>query len=383
MRKAIVAISLCLLAPASVVCAQHTAAPTRQSFDQLMQAAGQARDENRDNDAIQLYRRALSEQPESEQALWYLSTTLFEKEQYAEARDALRQFMTIRSDASPGWALLGVCEFNLKEYPRALEHLQRARSAGIGDRKDLAQLVLFDLAALLTRFERYDESLQVLASADPDPSQIEVAGLAGLRLPFLPNEIPQDHRELVHLAGRAVLAVQSENDQEADSVFAQLVAAYPNEPGVHFLYGAHLARQHPDQAIPEFERELQISPFHVLARVRIAEQLIATQQFDRALQLARQAIELDPERASAHAFAGEALIGKGDKTAGIKELETARATEPSVSRIHWDLMRAYAAVGRRDDAEREKQEMQKLLQNRTPSSSQGLGDASTDSLPPQ
>ena len=73
--------------------------------------------------------------------------------------------------------------------------------------------------------------------------------------------------------------------------------AYPNEPGVHFLYGAYLVQLHPNEAMPEFERELQISPSHVLARIRLADQLITQRDFDRALALAQQAIKLEPKRA--------------------------------------------------------------------------------------
>lgn len=359
-RLLIASLVACSL-PASIVSAQTTSAAPKQSYDEFLQAAETARNANRSDEAIVLFRRALSLQPESEEALWYLATVHYEKQQYAEARDVLRQFMTLRSDAAPGWALLGLCEFQLREYPRALVHLQRAMSQGIGDRKELVRPVLYDLMALLTRFERYDESQALLSYGDPGPSFIEPAGLAGLRLPFLPTEIPQDHRELVDLAGTAVLALQAEHYQEAETAFKQLVAAYPNEPGVHFLYGAYLAQRHPDQAAREFERELEISPFHVLARVRLAEQYIDRREFARALELAQQAIQLDPKRASAHAFAGEALIGMGRSAEGIKELEVARAADPSVSRVHWDLMRAYAAAGRKDDANREKDEMEKLL----------------------
>ena len=346
---------------------QETSAASQQSSDQLLQAAEKARDENRDEEAIHLFRRVLSEQPEAEQALWYLSTLLYEKAEYAEARDVLRQFMTIRSDAGSGWALLGMCEFNLREYPRALDHLQRAMAQGSGDSTELAQAVLYHLEILLTRFERYDESLALLAYGEPDSSLTEPAGLAGLRLPFLPAELPLDRRELVDLAGTAVLASQAEHNEEAESAFKRLIGAYPNEPGVHFLYGAYLARQHPDYAVPEFERELEISPFHVLARIRLAEQLIAKRDFNRALALAQQAIKLDPKRASAHLFAGEALVAKGDPVEGIKELEIARDGEPSVSRTHWDLLRAYASAGRKEDADREKQEIEKLLRNDSPS----------------
>lgn len=366
-RLCLAALAVCWF-PASIV-AQTASAGTKQSFDRLLQAAETARNENRDDDAIRFYRRALSEQPESEVALWYLGTLYYEKQQYAEARDLLRQFMTVRNDAGPGWALLGICEFQLREYPRALDHLQRAMSQGIGDRKELARPVLYDLMVLLTRFERYDESQALLAFGQPDSSLIEPAGLSGLRLPFLPVEIPPDRRQLVELAGKAVLALQAEQNGEAESAFEQLLTDYPNEPGVHFLYGAYLAREHPDDAAAQFERELEISPFHVLARVRLAEQMIARREFDRALELARQAIALDPKRASAHAFAGEALIGKGNATDGIKELEIAETYDPSVSRVHWDLMRAYAAAGRRQDADREKQEMENLLHPGASSSS--------------
>jgi tetratricopeptide (TPR) repeat protein len=350
--------------PASMLAGQESPVASRQSLDQLLQAAETARDENHIDEAIRLFQRALSKQPESEQALWYLGTLLYEKEQYAEARDVLRQFVTIRSDAGPAWALLGLGEFQLREYPRALDHLQRAMALGMGDRKELVQAVFYDVAVALTREERFDDSmdmlLKMLASGPPDPVLVEPAGLAGLRLPLLPTEVPPDRRELVNLVGRAVLALQTQHYEEADSGFRRLVSAYPKEPGVHFLYGAYLTELHPDDSVAEFERELEISPSHVLARIRLAEHLIAQRDFDRALALARQAIKLEPKRASAHMLAGEALLAAGNAADGLKELETAREDDPSVSRTHWDLLRAYAAAGRKEDAEREKLEIEKL-----------------------
>ena len=355
---------------------QESSAASRQSLDQLLQAAETARDENHIDEAIRLFQRAFSKQPESEQALWYLGTLLYEKEQYAEARDVLRQFVTIRPDAGPAWALLGLGEFRLREYPRALDHLQRAMALGMGDRKELVQAVFYDVAVALTREERFDDSmdmlLKMLASGSPDPALIEPAGLAGLRLPLLPTEVAPDRRELVNLAGRAVLALQTQHYEEAESEFRRLVSAYPKEPGVHFLYGAYLTELHPDDSVAEFERELEISPSHVLARIRLAEHLITQREFDRALALARQAIKLDPKRASAHMLAGEALLAAGNAGDGLKELETAREDDPSVSRTHWDLLRAYASAGRKEDAEREKLEIEKLHHAK---SSSRLGEA--------
>ena len=138
--------------------AQQAGTAVHLSFAQISQAADRARDENRDDDAIRLYKQALTKKPDWEQGLWYLATLLYEKEQYAAARDTFRQFMTLRPDAGPGWALLGISEFQTREYPRALDHLQNAMSRGMGDRKDLIQSVFYYVVVLLTRLERYDEA---------------------------------------------------------------------------------------------------------------------------------------------------------------------------------------------------------------------------------
>lgn len=367
----LIALIVACTSAASIAATQESGTAPRQSFTQVLQAAERARNENHDDAAIALFQRALSQQPDSQEALWYLGTVFYEKGQFGDARDVLRQFMTIRPDAGPGWALLGLSEFQLREYRRALRHLQRAMAVGIEDRKELVQLVFYEDAILLTRFEHYDDSmdmlLKMIASDARDPLLIEPAGLAGLRLPLLPSEIPADRRELVGLAGRAVLAMQTQHYEEANSEFKQLTAAYPSEPGVHFLYGAYLAQLHPNQAEREFERELEVSPSHVLARVRLADEVIAQRNFDRALTLAEQAVKLDPKRASPHMLAGEALIGKGNATEGIRQLEIARADDASIARIHWDLLRAYANAGRKEEVQREKLEIERLYNNKNSS----------------
>jgi len=361
----LLALSLAALPQAGLsAAAPQAASGGHLSFAQLSQAADRAREENRDDDALRLYKAALSKQPEWEQGLWYLGTVLYEKDQYPEARDVLRRFMTLRPDAGPGWALLGLSEFQMREYPRALDHLQRAMAVGMGDRNDLVQSVFYHGAVLLTRSELYDDSLDMLLkmlASDPNQSLlVEPAGLAGLRLPLLPSEIPADRRELVHLAGEAVLALQTQHYEDAEATFKRMEAAYPNEPGVHFLYGAYLMQLHPDDGIREMKRELEISPAHVLARVRLAEQYLTQQQFDEALSFAREAVKLDPKRASPHMLVGEGLVAKGDLSGGIKEFEAARDDDPLNIRIHWDLLRAYTETGRADDAKREKQEIEKL-----------------------
>ena len=101
----------------------------------------------------------------------------------------------------------------------------------------------------------------------------------------------------------------------------------------------------------------------------------AARESERALALARQAIKLDPKRASAHMLDGEALLAKGNAGDGSKELETARDDDPTIVRAHWDLLRAYATAGRKHDAELEQQEMEQLYRSQSPGARSQLGDA--------
>jgi hypothetical protein len=57
---------------------------------------------------------------------------------------------------------------------------------------------------------------------------------------------------------------------------------------------------------------------------------------------------------------GEVLVEKEDLAGGIRELELAEKESPQTVRTKWDLLRAYAAAGRKDDAQREKEEIEKL-----------------------
>ena len=335
-----------------------------QSFEQVSREAERAREENRDDDAIRLFRQALTQQPQWDQGLWYLGTMLYEKEQYADALELLRRFMTLRPDAGPGWALVGLSEFQTRQYAKALNHLQLAMAHGMGDRKDMVESVFYSVAVLLTRAERYDDSMSMLIamvkSGQDSKTLVEPIGLAALRLPFLPAEIPADRRDMVRQAGEATLALEAQRRDEAGKLFRGLAEQYPNEPGVHFLYGAFLLDENPELGVQEMKKELQVSPSSVPARLRLAEEYVKQQNLDSALPLAQEAVKLDPKRAAAHMMLGEVLVAKNDSAGGIRELESAREQSPETVRIHWDLLRAYTSAGRSEDAKREKEEIEKL-----------------------
>ena len=349
---------------------QKASAPLRQSsFEQISRAAEQARAANRDTEAISLYQRAMELRPEWDEGLWNLCSLLYENANYAEARDWLRQFVAEQPKAGMGWALLGLSEFQTHEYARALDHLRQGMTLGTGS-PGMARSVFYYAAVLLTRFEMYDQSQRLLfemASAGQAESfLVEPLGLATLRMPLLPDEIPPDRRDLVRMAGQASFAVNDHHPEEAEELFRQMVSTYPKEPGTHFLFGAFLLTEHPEEGVQEMQRELDISPFHVPARVRLTEEDIKEGQVECALPLAVEAVKLDPQDATTHLAWGEALTAKGDLITGIHELEKARDLAPEILKTHWALVKAYTAAGRSNDAAKEKAAIEKLTQAEGP-----------------
>jgi len=352
--------------PPQSAAAEHAAV----AFEQLAQAAKLARDENRDDAAIENYRQALKLKPEWDEGLWYLGTLLYENGNYFEACTNLRSFLARNPENGYGWALLGLSEFESRDYRRALDHLQQSMVLGLGGNWKMTSTVSYVIAILLTRTEKFDESMALLftkvASGEDSSPLVEPLGLAALRLPFLPTEIPADRREMIRLAGAGALAVEAQHYEEADKLFNELEAKYPNESGVHFLIGAYLLRERPDDGIKELQREIEISPSHVPARIRLAEEYLKRQDMNQGISFAKEALELEPKNGLAHMVLGELLIATGDSAAGIGELEIARNSLPDEVRVRWDLFRAYTAAQRSEDATREKGEIERLSKQDAP-----------------
>jgi len=342
-----------------------TSSHTSPNFALLSEAAGKAREENRNDDAIRLYRQALNVQPDWKQGLWFLGLLLYEKEQYAEVRDLMRRFVAVEPLAGPGWALLGLSEFQTREYSRSLEHLQHTRTIGLGEQQEMSDALFYHVSVLLTRFEQYDAAMALLmgmrkSGSSPD-LLVEPIGLSALRYPLLPSEIPPARKEMFRMAGEAALADETNRRDEAEKLFSTMATEFPNEPGVHFLFGVFLLNIRPDDGIKEIQRELEIVPYNLTAKVRLGDEYLKEEKFDDALRLANEVVQLDPQNASGFMVLGEALVAKNDLDRGIAALETSRKLRPDTVRTHWDLRRAYTSAGRANDAKREKEEIEQIL----------------------
>jgi tetratricopeptide (TPR) repeat protein len=369
--------------PAPRATPARTPAAANPKFDALAAKAEAARQAGHLDEAIDLYRQGLAIKPDWTDGLWSLGTALYELDRFSEARDAFRRVLSKHQDDGTLWALKGHCEYKLKNYDTALSDFLQARARGIGGNQSVSEVARYHTALLSTRIEQYEQALNILADfgleGNDSPRIIEAMGIATLRLPVLPEELPGDKREMVMMAGRARYFMTARLGAAAQNAFEALATRYPETPNVHYAFGVFLLAEQPDAAIEEFKRELKVAPQNVWAKTQIAFALIRRGDFDTAKPWAQQAVDQSPTEFVARNALGQVLLETGDVEGAIRELEAGVKLASDSPAMHFALARAYRRAGRNADADREQAEFTRLdrlvRSSRTGSSSIGGVDA--------
>jgi tetratricopeptide (TPR) repeat protein len=345
---------------------KNPAPPASERFAQVSKQAAKAREQDRVEEALRLYREAIRLHPNWPEGWWYLGTLLYDQDRYEEGRAAMRRFTALEAKSAPGWAMLGLCEYEVKAYDAALTHIERGRSLGLQGNPSLNTVARYHAALLLTRLGQFEAAIDILMdfarSGEDKPAMVEAAGIAAMREPLLPADVPESERELILQVGRAVMDVGNRRAAQAQAEFAGLIARYPGMPQVHYLYGSFLLLSDPDTALAEFQQTLALSPRHVPAMLQMAFEYLRRGDGAEALPFARQAAEIDPRSFAAHNALGRALADSGDLENGIRELELSKQQSPGSPQTRIALASAYAKAGRNTDAARERAEFLKLKQ---------------------
>lgn len=333
-------------------------AQKQAEFKKLSLEADQARDAGRIDDAMVLYNRALSLKQDWIEGWWYVGVIFYDRGRYVEAAEALKILLSIQEKNGPAWAMLGLCEFKLRNYDQALADLQQGRSLGLGNNKALINVARFHSGLLMTRAGMFELGFDALRDFAREGNEsltvIEALGINALRMPLLPAELPPDKRELILLAGRAAHYHAARRVQDAQLAFQELINRYPTTANVHYAYGVFLLIDTPDTAIEHFRKELEISPTHVEAMLQIAFEYIKRNDYEAAKPYAERAVKTAPSQFAAHNALGRVLLGLGQVDEAIRELEIGVSQAPDSPEMRFALARAYARAGRKEDAARER-----------------------------
>ena len=348
-----------------------------ESFEKLAERAQAAMDSDRVPEAIRLYDRVTKLRPDWAEGWWHLGTLLFDAGRFREARDAFAHFASIeQKQPGPGFAMLGLSEFQLKHYTRALPALERGRKLGLGTNPEFVRSVLFHdgiTNALLRKpeiaLQRLTLTANQIAAAHREAPEdavladlklLDAFGIAALRIPKLPSDLAALQIPVVRLAGRAQALIALQDRVSAETEFKQLLALYPSEPGVHYMYGVFLLKGHPPLAIDEFHREIEVSPSHQAARTQLALEFLRTAEYEQGLKYAREAVALAPENFVAHVACGRLWLALGKTDRALQELRTAVKLAPGSPDAHFALSQALSEAGRNGEAARERAEFDRL-----------------------
>lgn len=155
---------------------------------------------------------------------------------------------------------------------------------------------------------------------------------------------------------------------QAVESFQEAVRLNPRSPGA--LLGLAVAQTNllrNQDAVATFEKGLKLFPSDARFYAEYGKVLLlpwasaaSPGAAQRAEELLRHAIQLDGSHAAARFELGNQLVKTGRAAEAVPNLEKATSLEPRNPQAHFVLARAYRALGRTQDADREMQLFEKL-----------------------
>lgn len=297
--------------------------------------------------------------PVTQDQLWNQAMESYAKANFRNALSDLKIWTQSKPDFGTAWAVMGLCEFELKDYDNAQIHLERGQQLGVIGSPSSVRNAKVHLAMLFNREHQFDAALRILSSETiPDPCSAEtqfVLGLALLHMPQFPDQVPPTSARLVQSAGEIAILLEQSKYSEALPKLQSLIKENPSAPFLHYAYGTALASlSEYDSAWEQFLLESQLSPASELPQIRIASLALRTHQPENALSPAQRAVQLAPSSGEAHYILGRTYLELGKNQDAIKELETASTLTPGSPEIHFNLAKAYAKAKLTDKAAEER-----------------------------
>jgi predicted Zn-dependent protease len=245
-----------------------------------------------------------------------------------------------------------------------LARFQEARIRGFGNEAELQRVARFFAAVALNRLGKFEAAYQALKGFAYEnrrtPHVLNAFGLCMLRLPYLPWEVPPDRKEVIQRVGEATFAWESGNRERSRELFAQLLAEYPTLPHLRYSWGLLLLSSAPNDALDLFLRELELTADHLPALVEVALEYIRRGDYGQAAPYAERVRQVEPGSFAGPFLVGQVLLETGSQLEALRLLEEAVQRAPARPETHFVLGRAYQRVGRREDAQRELREFERL-----------------------
>lgn len=315
------------------------------------------------DEAAGLLEQVTTCRPDSGEAWWRLGTIEYDRGEYEHALRAFRRLTELWPGYGPAHLFTGLTLFQQGDYERAFEEIQRANRLGVEDAK-IAQLgAYYEVLSLvvLSRFEQADGFLPWIINAEPENPKIhELVGMTVLRIASLPGDLDAVRREMARRIGRAVSLGQMGALEEARLEFEGFFRKFRDVPHAHYVFGVLLLQLDSDEAVKEFEAELERDPAHLPSLLRLALEYKRRNQLESAQHYAEKSLTVAPDSPAATSILGQIKLEQGDVETGIHFLERAVRLAPEHPKLHLLLAQAYARARRVEEANREREIYERL-----------------------
>lgn len=344
--------------------AQTTPSSTAR-FKSLSEQAAKASSENRLDEATTLYRKALVLRPNWAEGWWSLGTLEYDQDHYANAARDFEKLIALDEKNGTAHAMLGLCQFELGKDDSALKNLLAAEHLGVLKDAQLRNVALYHMGMLQLRAGRYGDARETFGQLARDKVRTRelTTGLGLAALLIKPQTAPADGTpgaSVVERAGEAEVLLNANEFDQGKKIYAELAGEFPDYPNLHFAYGRFLLETHEtDEAVKQFELELKRDPKNLnsMLEIGVALELIDPQD---GLKYAEEAAKLAPALPFAHYLLGMLRLDTGDAAAAVPELEIARKAFPAEAGVYFSLGKAYARVGRKEEAAKARAEFARL-----------------------
>jgi tetratricopeptide (TPR) repeat protein len=349
----------------------------QEGFEDLARRAEAAIDSD-PAQAADLFKKALALKTGWAEGWLYLGASLYQMDRFAEASDAFRKGIALAPTQGTGWAFLGMCEAELDNSDQAIADIRKGEQLGLGANWQFEVAVRIKAAQTLIRDSAFDEALAQMvplsAHNENSPAVRETMGLCAMGIAKSASELSPERRAVVELAGKAAWEGASQRPAAAAAAYRELLERYPNEAGVHYAYGLYLMETDLARALAEFQKEVQSNPEHWPALIETGSLQVRQGSPEEGLAPLRRAMKVVPARHRwlCHAELGRANMTAGHVEAAIGEFETARRLMPGNAQVHFFLAQVYRRAGRKEDAQRETVQFEKLKAQQDPLGVPGL-----------
>ena len=279
-----------------------------------------------------------------------------------------------KDSKAPGFeANFGKAYFQLRQFPQAAPHLQRALQQNADD-LEATQL----LALSFYHVDNCREALPLLEKLGPHlPENIPDAPYALSICYVMTDQLDNARKaqaQMFSVAPDSAMAYLSlgklmVRQHKVDAAIPQIEIALRLQPRIamaHFLLGEiDLYQSNVQGAVNEFQKELAINPTLWLVYWRLGDAYMRLGKYDDAESVLKKAIWLNEASPGAFILLGEIALKKNDPALASGFLERALAIDPQSADAHYALASAYKALGRNTEANQQL-EISKKLRNEKP-----------------